>query len=124
MLNTSDTTLNESILRQFTGTENWYRHPLFKHFTYTDGVKYVAEQGGEYWLIDKIFGAQYSNINLPEQEFQVWILEHENIRGATLVCHDGDYNYQHHEKLIFSDFPMSKITLYFCNSVLLLLSEY
>ena len=88
------------------------------------GVQHVAEQGGAYWLIDKIFAAQYENINLPEQEFQVWILELLETGGAQLTCHDGDYNWQHDEKINFTDFPLKKITLYFTGNVLLLPSEY
>ena len=40
--------LRESDLREFTGTENWYRTLLFGDYLYTDGVKYVAEEGGAY----------------------------------------------------------------------------
>ena len=50
--------LNPAALRQFTGTEKWYRHPFVRTVLYTDGVKYVAEQGGAYWLIDDIAFAQ------------------------------------------------------------------
>lgn len=117
-------TLREQDLQQFTGTEVWHRHPLFRRYLYTDGVQYVAEQGGAHWLIDKIFAEQYENINLPEQEFQVWILELLETGGANLTCHDGDYNWQHEEKINFTDFPLKKITLYFTGGVLLLPSEY
>jgi hypothetical protein len=39
-------------LRQFTGTEHYYRHPLARRVVYTDGVRYFAEAAGAYWLID------------------------------------------------------------------------
>jgi hypothetical protein len=38
-------------LSQFTGTENYYRHPFGKAL-FTDGVKYFAETAGAYWFID------------------------------------------------------------------------
>jgi hypothetical protein len=41
-----------SELSQFTGTENYYRHPLTRTVTYTDGVQYFAEKAGAYWLLD------------------------------------------------------------------------
>ena len=44
-------------LAQFTGTEQWYRHNLNRNLIYTDGVKFLAENGGEqgaYWFIDKV----------------------------------------------------------------------
>lgn len=39
---------------QFTGTSTYYRH-FMPGLTYTDGVKYIAEKYGAYWLIDVIF---------------------------------------------------------------------
>ena len=45
-------TLQQADLRQFTGTETWFRHPLARKVLYTEGVQYVAEQGGAYWLLD------------------------------------------------------------------------
>jgi len=44
-------------LAQFTGTEQWYRHNLNRNLIYTEGVKFLAENGGEqgaYWFIDKV----------------------------------------------------------------------
>ena len=46
------TQLTESELNQFIGTEHYYRHLL--GFNYTDGVKFMAERGKAYWLIDAI----------------------------------------------------------------------
>jgi len=46
--------LTEADLAQFTGSEQLYRHSLVKRFCYTDGVKYIAERAGAYWLIDEI----------------------------------------------------------------------
>jgi hypothetical protein len=42
----SKATLTQDALHQFTGSEHWYRHPLVRTVTYTDGVQYVAENGG------------------------------------------------------------------------------
>lgn len=118
------TELRAEYLSNYTGTGNWYRHPLYKKFLHTDGIEHVAECGGAYWLIDKIFLAQYENINLPEQEFQVWKLCVNDENRAILTCHDGDYNWQHKEEIPFTDFPLKEISFYFCNNVLLLPSEY
>lgn len=49
-------TLNKADLAHFTGTETWWRHPLFKDFTYTDGVRYVTQEGQAYWLLEAILG--------------------------------------------------------------------
>lgn len=50
----SSPTLRASDLVQFTGSECWYRHPLYPSITYTDGAQYVAEAGGANWLLDAI----------------------------------------------------------------------
>ena len=34
--------LSQEDLRQFTGTENWYRHGINRDVLFTDGAKYVA----------------------------------------------------------------------------------
>ncbi len=59
--NSTNQRLNQDQLKfelaQFTGTEKWYRHALNKNLIYTDGVKFLAENGGEqgaYWFIDKV----------------------------------------------------------------------
>lgn len=51
-----DSTELRTALSQFTGTEHWNRHSLNKRMLYTDGVRYLAKNGGElgaYWLLDK-----------------------------------------------------------------------
>lgn len=113
--------LRQEDLRQFTGTEQWYQHLLFRKYLYTDGMRYVAEQGSAYWLIDKIFIEQLDNI---KQEFQVWILSVSDDMSAVLKCHDGNYNWQHEEIIPYTDFPLKEISLYFTDNVLLLPSEY
>ena len=40
-------------LRQFTGTDNWYKHWMGK-ILYTDGVKHFAEMAGAFWFIDVV----------------------------------------------------------------------
>ena len=39
-------------LRQFTGSENVYRH--LTGLRYTDGVKFLARNAGAFWLIDVV----------------------------------------------------------------------
>ena len=48
----SNDRLSPAALAQFTGSEHWYRHGLVREILFTDGAKYVADQGGAYWLID------------------------------------------------------------------------
>lgn len=39
-------------LGQFTGSENLFAHPINPRFCYTDGIRYVAQTAGAYWLLD------------------------------------------------------------------------
>jgi hypothetical protein len=50
--------LSPDVLRQFTGSENWYRGCINRRILFTDGAKHVADCGGAYWLLDEIALAQ------------------------------------------------------------------
>jgi hypothetical protein len=67
-------TLAKADLAQFTGTETWFRHSFTRHLPYTEGVKYVADTGGAYWLVDDILFAQATVAGLRDEELQVWKL--------------------------------------------------
>ncbi len=66
--------ITEVDLGQFTGTEHYYRHGLFRNVVYTDGVQFLAEEAAAYWLIDAIAAAQYGERCVKAEEFQVWRL--------------------------------------------------
>ena len=46
--------LTHDDLQQFTGDLERYQHSLNRQVIYTPGVKFLAERGGAYWLIDAI----------------------------------------------------------------------
>src|ERR1700722_12248458 len=106
-------TLQESDLNQFTGTEHWYRHALNRRVTYTDGVKYLAETGGAYWLIDEIAFSQI-HPKVKAEPFQSWTLQrevgpaplHELTSKATLSATDGNKNVIFRKKIEYTDFPL------------------
>lgn len=116
-------TLIESDLRQFTGTENWYRHPIAGKVLYTEGARHVAEAGGAYWLLDEIAVAQTIQA-VAAESFQLWKLTVSDDQTALLQCEDGDSNLCFEKQIEFTDFPLSKIILYFADQVILLPSEY
>jgi len=110
-----------SELHQFTGTENWYQHWL--GFTYTDGVKYLAQQAGAYWLIDAI--GSYQKASIKEITIQFWRLTVNEDKSAVLqMREDSDRPSRVSQKIAYTDFPLKEIELYFSNNVLLLPSEY
>ena len=119
MTNTTNL-INE--LKQFSGTEQWYRNPLFPTCLYTDGVKYLAEQAGAYWLLDYIFSNQNLK-EIKEQEFQVWIINVEDSK-AIIKVEDGKDNLIKEFKISYTDFPLKELSLWFVNNTLLLPSEY
>ena len=106
-------------LKQFTGTTQWYYHPLFKAFNYTDGVRFLAINAEAYWLIEFIFSHQL-NPKIKALEFQVWnLVKKEN--GCTITVEDGNDNVIATFNLNSTDFPLEKITLWLEESTTLLL---
>ncbi|HRE43168.1 MAG TPA: hypothetical protein PKY87_04275 [Terricaulis sp.] len=110
-------------LLNFTGSEHWYRHPLWPSITYTDGARYVAEAGGAYWLLDAIVSHQHDP-KVRSQDFQVWKLIVADDRSALLSCEDGDHALITSQAIAFTDFPLPDITLWLQNNVIFLPSEY
>ena len=120
----STKTLTEADLRQFTGTETWFRHPLNRKVLYTEGVQYVAEKGGAYWLIDEIALIQPYDQKVAAEAFQVWTLTVRADRTATLACDDGNDNVIFVKEIAFTDFPLDTIKIYFTDNTILLPYEY
>lgn len=117
-------TLTHEDLRQFTGTEHWWRHPLNGKVTYTDGAKYVADMAGAYWLLDEIACAQLGIAAVIAEYFQVWRLTVHDDQTATLVCEDGNNTVVYSKEIDFTDFPLDEIRFYFTDNVILLPMEY
>ena len=115
--------LTAADLRQFTGSEHWYRHGLVRNVLFTDGTKYLADQGGAYWLLDEIALAQRSN-RVVAEAFQVWKLAVNPDHTAVLTCDDGNGNVVFTKRIEFTDFPLPEVTLYFTGNTILLPSEY
>ena len=119
---TTTKTLNKADLRQFTGSEHWYRHGIARKVLFTDGAKYVADTGGAYWLLDAIAFAQAEKLVSAEQ-FQLWKLKVQN-QTASLTCEDGNGNAVYRQEIEYTDFPLDEIAFYFTNNTILLPSEY
>lgn len=120
----TDKILTKSDLAMFTGTEKWYRHAFVRKVLFTDGMKYVADTAGAYWLIDEIAFKQH----IPEflrEAFQVWTLKVDlSKQTAVLNCDDGNGNLIFTKLIHYTDFPLDEIQIYFTNNVILLPSEY
>ena len=122
---TTTKTLTKADLRQFTGSETWWRHGLVRDIVFTDGAKHVADAGGAYWLLDEIAFAQRFNEAVKGEQFQVWKLTVDLDKSTgTLTCEDGNGNAVFSKALEYTDFPLDEITLWFTDKTIFLPSEY
>jgi hypothetical protein len=121
---TATTSLTEADLRQFIGSEHWYRHALVRDILFTDGAKYLADAAGAYWLLDEIALAQKFHAPVAAEAFQLWQLTVKPDQTATLTCQDGNGKAVFTQAIAFTDFPLAEITLYYTDRTILLPSEY
>lgn len=117
------TRLNQADLRQFTGTEHWYRHALMRSILFTDGAKYVADTAGAYWLLDEIAFAQTEQ-HIAAEKFQLWKLKVHPDQTAILTCENGNCDVVLTRPIGYTNFPLEEISFYFIDNVILLPSEY
>ena len=115
-----DQTGLEAELRQFTGTQNYYRD--FTGLLYTDGIQHLAEQAGAYWLIDLVGSYQP---RLRDAPFQAWSIAVNDDRTGqvTMVEDDGEPN-RVTQDIPYTDFPLRDFSFYCIDGVMLLKSEY
>ncbi len=112
-----------SNLDQFIGTQYYY--PLWPTVFLTDGTKYLSETAGCYWLMDAI--ASHLKYLQSSQAFVCCKFTCQDSRGH-LIMTDGNETNLAKQRIPFTDFPISEITLYSCHEVdkwiILLPSEY
>ena len=103
---------------------------LYRHWSgalhYTEGVRYLAQQGNANWLIDEIATSQYlpTLVNDPRlQRFQLWELKVDSSRITLLVCEQSSKEIVLARLLEQTKFPLDSIQLYLKNKVLMLPSE-
>lgn len=107
-------------LKEFTGTENYYLN--FTGIKYTDGIKYLAEKAGAYWLIDLVGSYQHQ---LKEVPFQLWVLKVNKNKTAVITCQeDSNLPVIIEQKIQHTDFPLKELMCYCIGGILLLPSEY
>ena len=109
--------LKQSDLSQFYGTEHYYKHWMGK--VYTDGVKYMADEGKAHWLLDVVFSYR------RKEPFQIWELKKTGKSSAVVTMkEDTNLPILVEQDIPDTDFPLDSITLYLIDGVLLLTSEY
>lgn len=110
-------------LERFRDSEHLYEHST-KLFEYTDGVKYLAENAGAYWLLDMIAAWQKrTRKDSRLRGFQLWILEVQPDHRAILNCYADPNDLRFLVRIPFTDFPLPSLKLYLENGVLCLPKE-
>ncbi len=111
-------------LRRFTGIEQRYRLAINREALFTDGVMYLADRTGAYWLLNEIALIQLLDDHVSAEAFQVWMLKvNADCRGQ-LVCEDGNGKVVYIRAMPLADFPGEGVTLWFTDNTILLPSEY
>jgi len=110
-------------LQHFTGSETFYRHPLFPKFVYTEGVQFLSEKAGAYWLIEYVFSNQLDQ-EVRTVSFQAWKIKVGDDNSAVIRLENGDGDLVKQFQLTFTDFPLQEFTLWLYNNTLLLPSEW
>jgi len=109
-------------LAQFCGTTNYYLHWTRK-YRYTDGVHYLAENAGAYWLIDAVVSHQVTP-SVKVETFQAWKLQRNDDDTWTLSATDGNDRFIAVQQIEYSDFPLHSIELFLTDRCVMLPSEY
>lgn len=105
-------------LRQFTGTTVWY---LYHDIYITEGVKYLAERAGCYWLVDIVWSIcpKLNGDLLVTCELMVNVDQ-----SAVFVAIGDDNRLLHRQRIEHTDFPGDWVKLWFSEKILFLPSEY
>ena len=102
-----------SDLSQFSGTEQWHKHMADKSFCLllTDGMKYLADNGKCYWLMDVV--ASYQKDLLKKgHRFQLWRIEVEDQKAVVTCKQDSNEPNLVRQEIEYTDFPLSQYEFY------------
>ena len=114
-------------LRNFYGTEHYYRH--MPGLVITDGVKFLADNAGCYWLLDMVWSYLPMLRKSRDTFFVVRYAGTPGESGLFSVTDDIPANQTYAQQAIeHTDFPLDEIVLYLSATeeefVLMLRSEY
>ena len=113
-------------LRQFTGTEKYWKHlyPGRSPLTITDGCRWVRETLNCHWLFDSILIFQ-TDKRLKGVNFQIWTLQQQKKDLTWVLSCKEDSNLKPlvSQVIEYSDFPLDYIKLYVIQGIALLTSE-
>jgi hypothetical protein len=106
------------------GTNGYHKFSILSPLQMTDGVKYLADKAGAFWLLDIIASHQPKAMQDPMlADMQFWTLKVKDGAGVVTCERDTD-DVAITQEVDFTDFPLDEIKLYVTNGVILLPSEY
>ena len=111
--------LTQDDLDGFYCTNDYHKHWLGLY--YTDGVKFLAEKAGAYWLLDAIASHQKNPkiLKSPElQRLQFWKLKVEDGKGVLTCVVDSGYKPVVTQNIEFTDFPLKEVDIWVQNGVI------
>ncbi len=108
-----------SELRQFSGTEQYYKGYLGT--LRTDGVQFFSAHAG--WLITDIESVVKAHPKVKKEEF-VSVKVSVKDETAKAVYGDGNENNLYTQRYTYTDLPDGEYYFYYTNNVLMLSNEY
>ena len=117
-------TLTKQDIDSFTANDIRYRHPSVRWVLLTEGAKHVAQAGEAIWLLNAIAFAQGDLPAVAAEPFQNWCLKVAADRSAVLTCAHYMDRMVLSLPIPFTEFPLTEITLWLIDNVILLPSEY
>ena len=109
-------------LKDFTGTENYYKIPLSK-FNHTDGINHLIRICGCWWLISDT--AIYLSSLKDFPDFLILTIKVNEDKSAIVTLkEDTDVKPIYTKIYGYTDFPLNEYEFYIINNVFLLRSEY
>ena len=103
-------------LKQFYGSEQFYKHGIIRSLIYTEGVKYLAETYSTYWFIDIV--ASYISEVFKENKKSgdtmqiVGITVNGDHTAHFYIKHDTYTREFIQQDLLYADLPMGTYEFY------------
>lgn len=116
-------TLNANDLDQFIGTTAYHRLTLLPNVLCTDGVAFLAEKGGAYWLIDSISIDIALRSELKGKDFLTIEFQRDS-EGVGVLSFREDKETLYAQGVEWTDFPLEHVKFFYTDGVLMLPSEY
>jgi hypothetical protein len=102
----------EAALPHFTGTNQYYRY--MGKLVLTDGVKFLAEEAGAFWLLDIIWSYQHKAVKDEMLQYmQFWNIKVDRAAQAAVVtCERDSDDVAYKQEVEFTDFPLAEARIW------------